>query len=493
MIDPKRILVICQAPNRDPFVEESEFLFKTLNKFGGSLSESKKIVCFSEPVSIELVKRFSALGVKIRIIEPIDDRCVHASKIQNLSVYKDEDFDFLVSLDTDMVIARDFSSFFDEDKVGAKPVDQDPLSINDWRILFEYFDLDLPKERYLTSFHMKETIPYFNSGVLLMPKKYLANLYESWKSFVYKLLDSYDELLEIKKHSFFTDQFALSLALIETKTPHNALLLEMNFPTHIDVHEKIKTQNLSPYLIHHHHKFLEKRISHCSYPNVNNLIDKINQGLEKSIEIKNFPASLPKSNFQTNNFDNKEFWNNRYETDPALGSGIGSRNENKEYKARIIKSLIDEFQSNSVLDVGCGDLEIVKNLPFKEYTGIDISETIIEKNKKIKPVWSFLCGNFLDLKQNLEADMVLCFDVLIHQHNYPDYVEFVKSLVNATKNIGIVSGYEWFPEKSFRSEITAYHEPISETLQNCGAKNIKLIGNYRQTEIFAYNKTSKID
>lgn len=282
MIDPKRILVICQGPNRYPFVEESEFLFKTLNKFGGSLSESKKIACFSEHVTSEQVKRFSDMGVKTRIIENIDDRCVHASKIQNLSVYKDEDFDFLVSLDTDMVIARDFSIFLDENKVGAKPVDQDPISIDDWKILFEYFELDLPEERYLTSFQMKETIPYFNSGVLLIPQKFVANLYESWKSYVYKLLDSYDELPEIKKHSFFTDQFALSLALKDTKTPHNALPLEMNFPTHIDVHEKINPGNLSPYLIHHHHKFSDKRISHCSYSNVNEIIDTINHELEKN-------------------------------------------------------------------------------------------------------------------------------------------------------------------------------------------------------------------
>jgi len=276
-IDPQRVLVICQGSSKEPFLEESEFLFKSLIRYGGTLAESKKIACFSEPVSADNIQRFSDLGVKIRIVQDIDKKYPIANKIQNLSIYEEEDFDFLVSLDTDIIIARDFSSFLDESKVGVKPADQDPLSLEMWKQLFGHFGFDVPKERYLTSFYMKETIPYFNSGVLLIPKKYVSKLYYTWKLYVQKLLNSYNVLQEIGKHYFHTDQFALSLALEDAKIPHNALPLEMNFPTHYVVHEKTNPENLTPYLIHHHHRFSDGKMLHCSYPNINRLIDEINQ------------------------------------------------------------------------------------------------------------------------------------------------------------------------------------------------------------------------
>lgn len=281
-LDPKSIIVTCQGPNKEPFVQEAELLFKSLKKYGGCLAETKKLVCFSKDVSDNQIQKFSELGVKVRIIEDVDARCKHASKIQNLSIFKDEDFEFLVVLDTDVVITNDFSLFLDEQSIGAKPVDQDPLSLEEWEHLFGYFGLDLPQERYLTSFNMKETIPYFNSGVLLIPRKFVAKLYEVWKSYVYKLLDSYKDLPEIEKHSFFTDQFALSLALKDAKIPHNALPLEMNFPTHENIHKKMNPNQMDPYLIHYHHKFSnEKEILHCSYDNINVIIDKINQKIIK--------------------------------------------------------------------------------------------------------------------------------------------------------------------------------------------------------------------
>jgi len=279
-IDPRRILVACQGPTREPFFQEVEYLFKSLSLYGGKLAESKKIACFTESLNQDQIKRLEKLSVKSRIVQDIDKRCIHASKIQNLSLYKEEDFEFLISLDTDVVVTNDFSSFIDESKVGAKPVDQDPLSLGNWSQLFGYFGLEVPQERYLTSFQMSETIPYFNSGVLLIPKKYVEKLYEKWKWFVFKLLDSYKDLPEIKKHSFFTDQLALSLALTKAKIPHKELPLEMNFPTHSEVHNYTKPNQLKPYLIHYHHKFTSHgKISHCSYPNINKEIDKINESV----------------------------------------------------------------------------------------------------------------------------------------------------------------------------------------------------------------------
>ncbi len=284
MIDlrSEQILISTQGPNRHPFTLEIKYLFTTLNRYGGKLADAQKIACFSEPVDSKTANELEKLGVKIMIVNDIDKRCPHASKIQNLSLFQDENFEFLIALDTDVLIINDFSEFIDQSKISAKPVDNDPLSIDDWKNLFGYFGLEVPKERYMTHFTMQETIPYFNSGVLLIPKKFIKILYETWKKYVLRLLSSYEDLPKIKKHSFFTDQFALSLALKDAGMPHNALPLEMNFPTHMDVHKDCNPNKINPYLLHYHHLTPSNTIAHCSYENINKIIDQLN------IDIRNF-------------------------------------------------------------------------------------------------------------------------------------------------------------------------------------------------------------
>ena len=204
MIDlqPEKILISTQGPNRYPFTLETEYLFKSLNLYGGKLANAQKIACFSEPIDSKLKNDLENLGVKIKIINDIDPRCLFANKIQNLELSDYENIEFLIALDTDVVITKDFSEFLDASKVGAKPVDRDPLSLEDWKSLYGFFGLKVPEERYLTHFTLQETIPYFNSGVLLIPKKFIKPLYETWKKYVQRLLSSYNDLPKIKEHSF---------------------------------------------------------------------------------------------------------------------------------------------------------------------------------------------------------------------------------------------------------------------------------------------------
>lgn len=492
MIAPERILIACQGPGREPYTKETINLFRTLIKFGGSLSKSQKVACFTEPLQSEIAEKLTELGVVIKIVDGLDERCVHASKIQNLSLYEDEDFDLLVSLDTDIVVANDFSKYIDESAVGAKPVDQDPLSIEQWQRLFSYFDLNLPIERYLTSFHYTYTIPYFNSGVLLVPRRFVQNLYESWKSFVKKLLESYKNLGDISTNSFFTDQFALSLALAETKIPHKALPLEMNFPTHYDIHKNFEPEKLQPYLIHYHHLSQSKTISHSSYQNINKIIDEINNHLIlDSPEIISQNENPFDSSSYINSFDNEKFWENRYQTNLEIGSGVGSRGKHLLYKKNFIGNILASYNPTSVLDIGCGDLEVVKDLAFKNYLGIDISESITTINKSKKPDWNFISGNFIKIasKNKLNADLVICNDVLIHQHRYDQYLEFVQLLVKSCNMVGIVGAYEWMPRNKYRNEIVAYHEPITKTLRKFGIYNMKIAGVYRDVCLILFNKT----
>lgn len=193
-------------------------------------------------------------------------------------------------------------------------------------------------------------------------------------------------------------------------------------------------------------------------------------------------------------FDNKEFWERRYTTDLKLGSGAGSRGEFAEYKRELLRQVIEEFHPQSILDVGCGDIEVTRDLPFSgEYTGIDLSPSIVARNRALQPAWHFIADDFLDLvrREPLEADLVICFDVLIHQHEYETYRTFVRELVNAARKVAIINGFESPRNGRVRSKNCAYHEPLTQTLTELGEEvPMKIIGPFRNSLVVQIDKRS---
>jgi SAM-dependent methyltransferase len=479
---PDRILISCVAENREPFITEVLYLFQSLAVFGDRLARSKRIAHFIDEADAGVVEALARMGVIVKIVEPLDSRCRYANKISMLD--HEEDYDVFVGLDCDVVIVSDFLSLLTPNAVMAKPVDDDPLDIRHWTTLFRHFGLSLPRKRYLTTFQRKETIPYFNSGVLVIPKRFVGSLSESWKRYVLALLDDYDRLPDIAPYAFFTDQFALALALRKERIPYVALPVEMNFPLHSPVHESFRPEKMSPYILHHHHRISSAGIEFTNYETVNNIISRINGALRSGALNMATTSSAPAKV----SFDNLRFWDHRYRTDPKLGSGIGSRGESLTYKRKVLGRIVAETHPGSVLDVGCGDLEVTFGLPFGNYLGIDISPSVIDRNRQRKPDWSFQAGDFLQITVDElpESDMVICLDVLIHEPDAKRYAAAVERLVAFTKVVGVIGAYELPPRAAFSSHITSYHEPITETLKRAGAREIKVVGYYRDTSIICY-------
>jgi hypothetical protein len=57
-------------------------------------------------------------------------------------------------------------------------------------------------------------------------------------------------------------------------------------------------------------------------------------------------------------FDNAVFWDERYRTNLALGSGRGSRDKFLTVKRELVRDVIARLRPRSILDVGCGDIEV---------------------------------------------------------------------------------------------------------------------------------------
>ena len=291
-----RVLIGCSVKGKNSEYAnlETEYLFKTLLKFGGNLGNAKKIACFTEEPDSSIKEILENIQVQIRIIEPVDNRQSFGNKIRILDEAIKEDVDVIVMLDTDIVIARDFSQFLGTQKIMIKQEDSDPFTLDDWQALFDFFKLQLPQERFQTSCSGQETIPYFNGGVMIIPKLHASELLEQWKYFLKQLLDKqnnlppkFSENPHDNKQPRFFDQIAFSLAIIKSKLPYETLPLSMNYPYSGTVHHSEHPETLDPFIIHHHHCILENgELMLSPYKLINNKINTINLFLEKNKESK---------------------------------------------------------------------------------------------------------------------------------------------------------------------------------------------------------------
>jgi len=139
----------------------------------------------------------------------------------------------------------------------------------------------------------------------------------------------------------------------------------------------------------------------------------------------------------------------------------------------------------SVVDVGCGDLEFVRNLSFADYLGLDLSEQAIATAQAKRPEWSFRHGR-IDTINEASFDFVLCMDVLIHQPNRASAEALVDDLLRVARKGILLSIHS---EKQTDSNISFNTFAIKSYLQdNADTYAVISLGKFRDTEILAISK-----
>lgn len=80
-----------------------------------------------------------------------------------------------------------------------------------------------------------------------------------------------------------------------------------------------------------------------------------------------------------NNSKGKKLWEHLYKN--GGNSGRGACNHYGIYKAEIINNFIRQHNLKNIIDFGCGDGNQTSLINIDNYTGIDISDYIIDKTK----------------------------------------------------------------------------------------------------------------
>lgn len=134
-------------------------------------------------------------------------------------------------------------------------------------------------------------------------------------------------------------------------------------------------------------------------------------------------------------FGSTAYWAARYSAGGR--SGAGSYGALADYKARFVNGLIELNAVRSVADFGCGDGNLLSMLPVHDYTGLDVSATVLARCSVRFPQHKFL---LFDQAANMPpADMCLSMDVIYHLVEDLVFAAYMDALFS--RALGLVAIY----------------------------------------------------
>jgi 2-polyprenyl-3-methyl-5-hydroxy-6-metoxy-1,4-benzoquinol methylase len=392
-------------------------------------------------VDVTFLEKLRSLGVQLKEIDSFGDG-KYCNKIAQLSNESLKEADLVILMDTDMIVTQQISGEINFNCVSGKIVDYPNPEISVLNKIFSEAGIEEQLAPIKTDF--SEDLTYagnYNGGLYVIPKIYLGEIYTSWKKWALWLLET--RFLHDVDKGIHVDQVSFCMTVHEKKIPIEHLHKKYNFPTHIDYFKDIE-----PAIIHYHWELDATGL----------LKTDLNSTKEYRESIRKVNALIQR------HFDNEIFWNYRYSVHPELGSGVGSRGNNLDTKRDYLRRL--KIEDHSVLDIGFGDLELMKEFNIKSYVGIDSSDEAITLARNIRDDWKFIRAGSISNNEIPYQDYVTCFDVLIHQKNSKDFNDLISLMVNKTKKRLLVSGYTSKEKHHDTNHMLSFHQSLSKTLNN---------------------------
>lgn len=408
-------------------------------------------------------KMFAAEGFQIHGLSRFGDGrwCNKLGQLPNLL---DCAFDRVVLLDTDMIAVSDLRPFLQGNGVQAKIVDAARPSLEALNEICR-----IAGKKPASSIRVDATNEYTmkgnaNGGFYAIPRALAGHFSTEWRRWALWLLEN-DEPLRREGHSAHVDQVSAALAFHISGIPWLAAPSNVNYFLHFQGKHRYLDRSRPIALVHYHDVSM----------NVVGLVQP-----DFSLSAAESAAILQANTQITQEFNNVLFWNFRYAAFPERGSGIGSRGENLQYKHTLLRNEGIE-EAESILDVGCGDGEVLRGLSLRNYLGIDVAAGALEKARIAMPNGTFMHYEGQPVEPR---EVVLCFEVLIHQPSLAQFHALVDFLVAHTGKTLLVSGYE----HKNPHHMVYFYGPLSQVLAASGRfSRIEVIGSHSDVTVFRCN------
>ena len=111
-----------------------------------------------------------------------------------------------------------------------------------------------------------------------------------------------------------------------------------------------------------------------------------------------------------NHFSSSTYWDMRYRR--GGNSGAGSYGRLAKFKAGFINAFAAANRVTDVIDLGCGDGNLLSMLRVDAYTGVDVSHAILADVSARFPGHRFV--PFDRIEAEPQADVALSIDVIFH-------------------------------------------------------------------------------
>ncbi len=275
-------LVSCVAENGDRWYHEVYDLLLSVRRFGGRLGAAPFVAHFVDDVDPRYVEGLAALDATVRVVPRFDARSPASNKLRMLELADTHDFDVLLMLDTDTIVVGDISVHAVPDAVAVKPENRDPYPDGCWEAIYDELGIVAPTRSVVMTSTAQVTFPYFNSGVLVVPRTCCAELLASWTKRVEDVLQLYERRPEIvpAKERHWTNQLALALAVVGDDIAVARLPVAANLSTTVAVHPLFTHEVTPPFVLHYHNEMdADGFVFRSRNAALNPLIDAFNREL----------------------------------------------------------------------------------------------------------------------------------------------------------------------------------------------------------------------
>tara|TARA_B100001057_G_scaffold197581_1_gene198253 strand:- start:575 stop:1219 length:645 start_codon:yes stop_codon:yes gene_type:complete len=146
-----------------------------------------------------------------------------------------------------------------------------------------------------------------------------------------------------------------------------------------------------------------------------------------------------------------QYWEDRYYY--GGNSGSGSYYKNAVEKADYLNAKIDQFDIDTMVDIGCGDGNNLKLFKTQNYYGFDVSKTIISQNKRefkndqskqFSIIDKNFEGNLSNIRSQKNIKKIICvsFDVIGHLVEDNIYANHLRSFDLVNPDYLIISNFD---------------------------------------------------
>ena len=167
-------------------------------------------------------------------------------------------------------------------------------------------------------------------------------------------------------------------------------------------------------------------------------------------------------------------WFSNKESSSGSGSTLDVTKKVREWLPKVL----DEKETNTLVDIGCGDFNWMKEIQLNcNYIGTDIVKSVIDKNNELYKTdkITFIHSNAIEDKIP-DGDVVICRDVLFHL-SFSDGLSLIENLKNSTAKYLITTSHKDLAEnediytgnfRKIRLEIAPYNfpKPINELFES---------------------------